>query len=123
MYKLLSTTADVDGLSTKDLFNCLLGLNENEIDIFKHVLDHGGETCNVIGAELGKSRSTVQRAMQKLLNLRLIEREQEFPEQKQRGYVYVYHARPREHLRRYLFSLVDEAKNRMVAILEREFSL
>jgi len=123
LYRLITAGHSANSLSIHDLFECLLGLNELETNVFLYLVENaGGNCCGGIGEALGKNRTSVQRAMTKLLGLRLVEREQTFPQTiTQKGYMYVYKPLPMPELQDRLLSLIEEAKSRMVELVMREF--
>ncbi len=118
MYKFLTSSLLGNAFNIGDLFKCLLGLSDREIEIFNYMLEHRGECCDRVAEELQISRSTVQRAMKRLYEMRLVTRDQDFPQGQTRGYTYKYSLVPPDSLRAYLLALVEDAAIRMRALIK-----
>jgi predicted transcriptional regulator len=117
------------GFKSGNLFKCILGLNEIELKVFFYLLKKN----NVITMELTqlfeKDRSSIQRALQHLGELDLIERKaMSFKNYKEklgeediskRGYLYVYSAKDLNAVKEELKDLLDKWYNAMIQYLEK----
>jgi predicted transcriptional regulator len=112
-----------------NLFRCILGLNEIESNVFTYLLKHDNVSTMELAGILDKDRSSIQRALQDLLDLKVIKRYslslKEYSELKgiedtnKRGYLYVYKAKDldkvkvqfRDLLKKWYSSMVDYINN------------
>lgn len=85
----------------------ILGLSNSEIEIYKFLLNSKDEqfTVNEIVSILGKSRSTVERCLMKLLQLGLVSRRAVLS--KNGGYTYVYFVKPIEYVKDKLLTILS----------------
>ncbi|MHA1370494.1 MAG: helix-turn-helix domain-containing protein [Promethearchaeota archaeon] len=106
-----------------ELLSCLLHLNKLEIDVFLHIFDNPGLDCEEIGKALNRSRSSIQRAVKKLLeDHRLITRRIVVGvTDKQTGYKYIYEPLPTIELKQKLLALIDYTAERMKEIVNSKF--
>lgn len=99
------------------LFKCILGLNVIESNVFSYILNHKEVTTMDLTDFFNKDRSSIQRALIKLSNLGVIEKNsislKEFSEKdgegetNKRGYLYVYGAKNLDMIKQELRDLLD----------------
>ncbi len=87
-----------------DLLCCAFGLKGHEIDAYFTLLS-GPKTVEKITSSVGSDRSTVQRALKKLLQLELVRRERR--DIARGGYYYEYSAISSEEIRNQLLEQLD----------------
>jgi len=107
-----------------NLFKCILGLNELESTIFSFLLRNKKVCTEELSNALNKDRSSIQRALQNLIELKIIKREsmsrKEFFEFKgkddinKRGYLYVYSAKDLGFVKKQFRELLDKWYNSMI---------
>ncbi len=107
-----------------NLFRCILGLNEIESNIFTYLLKNDNVSTMELTEILDKDRSSIQRALQDLLDLRVIKRYslslKEYCELKgikdnnKRGYLYVYKAKDLNKVKIQFRDLLDKWYSSMV---------
>ena len=110
------------------LFKCILGLNVIESNVFSYLLKHDNVTTMDLTGVFKKDRSSIQRALQVLHDLDIIEKrsmslkdynETSDQEVKNiRGYLYVYGAKNLEIIRSQLHDLLDRWHKSMVNYIE-----
>ena len=110
------------------LFKCILGLNVIESNVFSYILKHDNVTTMELTRYFKKDRSSIQRALQVLTNLEIIEKRsmslKDFKENKgeekknTRGYLYVYSAKDLEIIGIQLRDLLDRWYKSMVNHIE-----
>ncbi|MFX1316715.1 MAG: helix-turn-helix domain-containing protein [Promethearchaeota archaeon] len=101
-----------------NLFKCVLGLNDLESKVFSYLLKHEKVGTLELTKTLEKDRSLIQRALQKLIELKIVKREsmslKEFTEFKgesesnKRGYLYVYSSKDLQVVKREISKLLDQ---------------
>ncbi|MFX1420188.1 MAG: helix-turn-helix domain-containing protein [Promethearchaeota archaeon] len=89
--------------SSERLFKCILGLNKTESKVLGYMLKNKDVKTSEIANALQLDRSSIQRAIQDLTDLKLIKRQsismKEYVEKKKlkdvkkKGYLYVYNAK------------------------------
>jgi len=99
------------------LFKCILGLNFIESVVFSYLLKHDNVSTMELTKIFKKDRSSIQRALQTLIEVNVIERKsmslKEFSEKKdieektKRGYLYVYGAKDLEMIKEQTRDLLD----------------
>jgi len=114
--------------SSERLFKCILGLNKTESKVFGYILKNNNVSTSEIASKLIMERSSIQRALQGLSKLQLINRKsismKEFrdvkakPNFKKQGYLYVYNAKNMESIKVQFKKLLDKWYNSMVAYVE-----
>jgi predicted transcriptional regulator len=107
-----------------NLFKCILGLNELESTIFSYLLKNKKVTTAELKEVFKKDRSSIQRALQNLIELKIIKREslsrKEFFEFKgkkdisERGYLYIYSAKDLDFVKKQFRELLDKWYNSMI---------
>lgn len=107
--------ADVS--SCQDLMRCAYSLNEFEVHLYKKLSEVGPVRVDELAKHLGKERSTVYRALQKLMSCGMCYRETRALERG--GYYHVYLAADRTELRRKLEQCVSDWHERMMRALSR----
>ncbi len=114
--------------SSERLFKCILGLNKTESKVFGHILKNNNVSTSEIASKLNMERSSIQRAVQNLSKLQLINRKsismKEFRDVKaksnfkKQGYLYVYNAKNMESIKVQFKKLLDKWYNSMVVYVE-----
>jgi len=99
------------------LLKCILGLNVLESNVFSYILKNDNTTTMDLTKEFKKDRSSIQRALIKLSDLGVIEKNsislKEFSqkdgkgETNKRGYLYVYGAKNLDLIKQQLRDLLD----------------
>lgn len=113
---------------SSNLFRCILGLNELESTIFSYLLKNKKVSTGELSKAFKKDRSLIQRALQNLIELKIIKREsmsrKEFFELKgkkdvnKRGYLYVYSAKALDFVKKQFRELLDKWYNSMINYIE-----
>ncbi|MFX1409138.1 MAG: helix-turn-helix domain-containing protein [Promethearchaeota archaeon] len=103
---------------SSNLFKCVLGLNDLESKVFSYLLKNEKVSTLELTKTLEKDRSLIQRALQKLIELKIVKREsmslKEFTELKgesesnKRGYLYVYSSKAIQVVKREIGKLLDQ---------------
>ncbi|TFG04350.1 MAG: hypothetical protein EU539_10975 [Promethearchaeota archaeon] len=102
---------------SKRLFKCILGLNDLESKILSYLLKNENVSTLELTDVFPKDRSSIQRVLQSLIELNLIERHsmslKEYSEikglknRKSRGYLYVYSAKDVDSIKNQFKKLLD----------------
>ena len=110
------------------LFKCILGLNVIESVVFSYLLKHDNVSTMELTEIFKKDRSSIQRALQTLIEVNVIERKsmslKEFSEKKdiedntKRGYLYVYGAKNLEMVKEQTRELLDRWYASMLNYIE-----
>jgi predicted transcriptional regulator len=101
----------------KDLVQCAFSLNDFEVEVFNRLTDSGAKRADDLADLIGKDRSTVYRALQKLMTCGMCFRETKSIERG--GYYHVYRAISRDELKRKLEQCVDDWYGRMQQVLAK----
>ena len=101
----------------KDLVQCAFSLNEFEIEVYKSAAAHGPIRADDLADRMGRDRSTVYRALQRLLTCGMVFRETRSLDKG--GYFHVYKGINRVDLRAKLERCVDDWTIRMRDALDR----
>ena len=101
----------------KDLVQCAFSLNEFEVEVFNRLTDAGAKRADDLADLMGKDRSTVYRALQKLMTCGMCFRETKSIERG--GYYHVYRAISRDELKHKLEQCVDDWYDRMQQVLAK----
>lgn len=114
--------------SSIHLFKCILGLNKTESQVFGYLLRHNNISTSEIANALKMDRSSIQRAIQNLSELKLIYRKsvsmKEYSNKKSKtkikkqGYLYVYSAKEIEAIKIQLKVLLDKWYGSMLKYIE-----
>jgi len=88
--KLVEPSSYFKNLGFRDVLQNVLGLIDTEVDILQFLLNNvgNGYTCEELCKVVGKSRSTVERCVKKLVQLGLIKRRPVLS--RNGGYTYIY---------------------------------
>jgi predicted transcriptional regulator len=107
-----------DLFRSSNLFRCILGLNELESHVFSYLLKNDYVTTLELANVFDKDRSSIQRALQNLSEMKVILRDsmslKDYNDIKgkedngNRGYVYVYSARELEYIKLQFQELLDK---------------
>lgn len=100
-----------------DLVQCAFSLGEFEVDVYDKLLQIGPLRADVLATKIGKDRSTVYRALQKLMTCGMVYRETKSIERG--GYYHVYRAISRDMLRGRLEKCVEDWYARMQEVLTK----
>lgn len=120
---------DKEGIFTSErLFKCILGLNKTESKVFGYILKNNNVSTFEIASKLNMERSSIQRALQSLTKLLLINRKSTSMKEyrnvktesdfKKQGYLYVYNAKNMESIKVQFKNLLDKWYNSMVTYIE-----
>lgn len=111
-----------------NLLRCILGLNEIESNVFSYLLKNENVSTMDLTDVLNKDRSTIQRALQDLLDLKVIKRYslslKDYCELKQiednnkRGYLYIYKAKELDKIKVEFRELLDKWYQSMVNYID-----
>ncbi len=103
--------------SCKDIVQCAFSLNDFEVEVYKALHSIGPSRADDLAERMGKDRSTVYRALQRLMTCGMCGRETRSLEKG--GYYHVYTAISREELRARLEKCIEEWQERMHQALAR----
>ncbi len=103
--------------SCQDIIQCAFNLNEFEIEVYKSVLKAGLVRADELADKMSRDRSTVYRALQKLITCGMCFRETKNLEKG--GYYHVYGAIDRETLKKRLEVCVEDWPSRMKRALAK----
>jgi predicted transcriptional regulator len=116
-----------------NLFRCILGLNEIETNVFSYLSKNDNASTMELAGELDKDRSSIQRALQNLNDLNVIERksmslkdyiqEKGIEETNKRGYLYVYGAKDLQVIKREFRELLKRWYRKMTDYIDNLDSL
>jgi predicted transcriptional regulator len=101
----------------RDIVQCAFSLSDFEVDVYKAALAHGPLRADDLADLMGKDRSTVYRALQRLMSCGMCHRETRSLEKG--GYYHVYSALGREELKAKLEHCVEEWNSRIRSALSR----
>jgi len=114
--------------SSQRLFKCILGLNKTESQVFGYMLRNNNVSTSEIAKTLKMDRSSIQRAVQNLSELKLINRKalsmKEYSKVKNKanlkkqGYIYVYNAKDINSIKIQFKELLDKWYSSMVKYIE-----
>lgn len=114
--------------SSERLFKCILGLNKTESKILAILLKNKDVGTSELTDLLKMDRSSIQKSIQDLLELKLIERKsismkdyndiKKIEDGKTQGYLYVYNAKSMNLIKKELKSLLDKWYGSMVKYIE-----
>jgi predicted transcriptional regulator len=110
------------------LFKCILGLNKTESKVLCYLLTNKDVRTSEIAVELKMDRSSIQRALQELSMLKLVDRSsmsmkrytkvKSLKDPKKQGYLYVYNAKNIETIKDNFKELLDKWYNSMLKYVE-----
>ncbi|MBD3343209.1 MAG: MarR family transcriptional regulator, partial [Candidatus Lokiarchaeota archaeon] len=108
---------------SKRLFKCILGLNDLESKVLSYLLKHDKVSTAELTEILELDRSSIQRVLQKLIELKLITRKsislkkfceiKGLEENNKRGYLYIYDAKNIKTIKKQFNLLLDKWYNYM----------
>lgn len=98
-----------------DLVQCAFSLGEFEVDVYYHLLEAKPLRADELAKRMGRDRSTVYQALQKLMTCGMVYRETKSIERG--GYYHVYNAIDREMLKERLEACVKDWYSRMQEVL------
>ena len=114
--------------SSLRLFKCILGLNQTESKVFGYIIKNIDVSTTELTEKLQMDRSSIQRAVQSLSDLKIIHRKsksmKEYVEEKKlekinkKGYVYVYNAANMETIKKEFRMLLDKWYESMINYVE-----
>ncbi|MCG7844300.1 MAG: helix-turn-helix domain-containing protein [Methanomassiliicoccales archaeon] len=103
--------------SCQDLVQCAYSLNGFEVEVYEMLLETGPVNANELADLMGKDRSTVYRALQKMMTCGMVFRETRSIARG--GYFHVYKAISRSDLREKLQGCIDDWYTKMKFALEQ----
>ena len=113
---------------SEKLFQCVLALNKTESKVLGYMLKNKDVRTSDIANVLKMDRSSIQRAVQDLSELKLIERKsmsmkdytnvKGLKEAKKQGYLYVYNAKNIKSIKLQFKKLLDKWYNSMLKYIE-----
>ena len=119
---------DKDIFSNERLFKCILGLNKTESQVLSYILTTKNAIISDIAEKLNMDRSSIQRAVQELVELKLIIRTsismkeyvqlKEIDNQNTQGYLYVYNGKDMKSIKIQFKKLLDKWYNAMLNYIE-----
>ena len=114
--------------SSERLFKCILGLNRTESKVLGYILNNKDVRTSEIAALLKMDRSSIQRAIQNLTELEIVERTsmsmkdfnhvKGLKNAKKQGYLYVYNAKNMDSIKIQFKKLLDKWYNSMLNYIE-----
>ncbi|MFW9999624.1 MAG: MarR family transcriptional regulator [Candidatus Hodarchaeota archaeon] len=114
--------------SSERLFKCILGLNRTESEVLGYMLNNTDVRTSEIADFLKMDRSSIQRALKDLSELKLIKRKsismKEYTHKKgdkndkKQGYLYVYNAKNLGSIKIQFKKLLDKWYNSMLNYIE-----
>ena len=114
--------------SSEQLFKCILGLNKTESKVLCYLLNNKDVRASEIALTLEMDRSSIQRAIQVLSTLKLIERNsmsmkeythvKALTDAKKQGYLYVYNAKSMDSIKYQFRELLDTWYNSMLKFID-----
>jgi predicted transcriptional regulator len=114
--KEIQTILNTPKIGINDLMKCTLGAKTSEITAYCLLVNEGPLNIKKASELMGKSRSTVQRLLQGLVEKGLAYREEELIGLG--GYQYLYHAIPPEQIRVAIKKMLDKWYKLMLKELE-----
>lgn len=118
---------------SQNLFKCILGLNAIETNVFSYLLKNDNASTMELARALEKDRSSVQRALQNLNDLNVIERKsmslKDYVQKKgnedssKRGYLYVYGAKELQVIKKEFRELLNRWYRKMTDYIDNLDSL
>jgi len=107
----LKAANQMENLNCNDMLQCMLGINELDTSIILS-LEKNQKTIEEIAQEARRDRTTIQRAVSKLLAMGMIHRR---AKSTGRGRKYIYNAITREQLTHILMEDLDKCYRRIRA--------
>ena len=114
--------------SSERLFKCILGLNRTESKVLGYILNNKDVRTSEIADVLKMDRSSIQRAIQNLSELELIDRKsmsmkdythvKGLKNAKKQGYLYVYNAKNMDSIKIQFKKLLEKWYNSMLNYIE-----
>lgn len=99
----------------EEVIKCSLGLSKADLKVMKSLLGEDWQTSEIIAQDLNLNLSTVQRAVKKLFESKVILRQQH--NLKNGGYTYLYKSKSKENISK----VILEKVNLWVELVEKEF--
>lgn len=97
--------------------DCIFGLKKLDILVYKSLVSKGPMKIDDLGKHIDREQSTIYRALQTLMNHKLVFREMKTI--KNGGYFYIYTATAPEKVSRSMQKHVDEWYKKMTGILKK----
>jgi len=105
----LKAANQMENLDCNDILQCMLGVNELDTRIILSI-EKNPKNIQEIAQEISRDRTTVQRALSKLLAMNIIHRK---AKSTGKGRKYIYHAITREQLTHILLEDLDKCYRRI----------
>lgn len=99
-----------------DLVQCAYNLNGFEVNVYNELVETGPLRADELADKMGRDRSTVYRALQKMLTCGMVYRETRSIDRG--GYYHVYRAISKDELKIKLQNCVDDWYQRMQSVLD-----
>lgn len=100
-----------------DLVQCAFSLGDFEVEVYETLLGTGPVRADDLAHKMGKDRSTVYRALQKMMTCGMVYRETKSIERG--GYYHIYRAISKQKLKQKLEICVNDWYSRMQEVLNR----
>ncbi|MFB6076357.1 MAG: helix-turn-helix domain-containing protein [Candidatus Aenigmatarchaeota archaeon] len=97
-------------IEPKELIKCSFQIKESEYEVLLHLLEGKEESVKTITDSLKLERSTVQKALQNLVNKELVKKRQRNLENG--GYMYVYKSKDKEKIKKEITNLMKKWVNK-----------
>lgn len=104
------------GTSIESIMNCMFGLKNFETELYFELVNRDALAVNELVSKFAKHRSTMQRALKKLIAVGLVSREQK--NIKKGGYYYVYHAAKFEDVKGNIKTSVKEWADAVISWID-----
>jgi len=102
----------------KDLLRCSFELNKTEYNLFIYLLKHTGySTIETLASSLALDRTTVQKAVKKLVSKQLVTRFQE--NLGKGGYIFHYKISNKEEIKQTMQKIVENWHENVIAEIQR----
>lgn len=102
----------------QDIVKCSFSLNKTEYALFMFLLKQKDSlSASDIGEELGKDRTTVQKAIKNLVNQDLVQKHQVNLDNG--GYTFVYSIKNKETLRKTILDIIDKWHKNVVDAVKK----
>jgi predicted transcriptional regulator len=116
-----------------NLFKCILGLNELDSNVFSYLLKNKQVTTIELADVLKRDRSSIQRGLQNLIEMKMIKRESMslkdftnstgYEDSSKRGYLYVYTAENLPYIKQKFTNLLEQWYHSMLNYIDSLDSL
>lgn len=105
--------------SCEDVVRCVLELNSEQMDIYRHIAVHGPSRVDEVAQYIGKDRSTAYRELQKLIQCGLCYKES--TPMKEGGYYFLYHSRSMNDIRKETMNCIQNTYTKLMNAIRTGF--